>query len=440
MQLNRLTAVRVQQVRKPGFYPDGGGLYLQVTQGAAKDVVNKSWLFRFSVSDASKPRKRHDRWAGLGPIGTVSLVEARAAALEARQLRRSGIDPIEHRKAARAAQALADAKAMTFDQCRDAFIAANSSGWKNEKHRDQWTNTLSTYVTPVFGTLPVAAVDTALVMRVLEPIWATKPETASRVRQRIERVLSWAKVRGFREGDNPATWRGHLDHLLPARSKVRKVRHHPALPYDRIGAFMTALRKLDSISARALEFTILTAVRTGDITGDQANEKPGARWDQVDFQDRVWTIPSTKTEKELRVPLSDDALAVLMRMQEIAQSDYIFPGDPKDKPLSNGAMSELLKGMGDWRDKHGDKVTVHGFRSSFRDWGGDKTHYEHDLLEFALGHKVGDETEKAYRRGDGLEKRRRLMEDWANYCAMAPATGKTVVPMLKASRAGSSSR
>jgi integrase len=431
MQLNRLTAVRVQQLRKPGFYPDGGGLYLQVTQGAAEDVVNKSWLFRFSVSDASKPRKRHDRWAGLGPIGTVSLVAARAAALEARQLRRSGIDPIEHRKAVRAARTLADAKAMTFDQCRDAFIAANSSGWKNEKHRDQWTNTLTTYVTPVFGKLPVTAVDTALVMKVLEPLWSEKPETASRVRQRIERVLSWAKVRGFRGGDNPAAWRGHLDHLLPARSKVRKVRNHPALQYDQVGAFMTALRQRDSISARALEFTILTAVRTGDITGDQANQKPGAQWDQVDFQGRVWTIPSTKTDKELRVPLSAAALKVLMGMRATAQGDYIFPGGRQDRPLSNAAMSELLKGMGDWHDKHGDKVTVHGFRSAFRDWGGDKTHYPRDLLEFALGHKVGNEAEAAYRRSDGLEKRRRLMEDWAKYCASVPATGAKVVPMRK---------
>jgi Arm DNA-binding domain len=193
MRLNRLTAVQVKQVSKPGFYPDGGGLYLQITPGAKVGVVNRSWLFRFSVSDATKPRKRFERWMGLGPIGTVSLVEARAAALEARQLRRSGIDPIEHRKAARAAQALADAKAMTFDECRDKFIADNKAGWRNEKHRKQWTNTLKTYATPVIGTLPVAAVDTALVMKVLEPIWATKPETASRVRQRIERVLSWAK-------------------------------------------------------------------------------------------------------------------------------------------------------------------------------------------------------------------------------------------------------
>ena len=213
-------------------------------------------------------------------------------------------------------------------------------------------------------------------MKVLEPLWKEKPETASRVRQRVERVLSWAEVRGFREGDNPAAWRGHLDHLLPARSKVRKVRHHPALPYDQIGVFMTALRKLNSISARALEFTILCAVRTGDITGDQANEKPGARWDQVDFRGRVWTIPSTKTEKELRVPLSDEALAVLTGLQDSAQSDYIFPGDREDKPLSNGAMSELLKGMGDWHDKHGNRITVHGFRSTFRDWGGDITKYQ----------------------------------------------------------------
>jgi integrase len=435
MRLNRLTTVKAQRVREPGFYPDGGGLYLQVTKGATEDEVNKSWLFRFSIPDTSKPRKRYERWMGLGPIGTVSLVDARAAALEARQLRRSGIDPIERRKAARAAQALANAKAMTFDQCRDAFIAANKAAWRNEKHRDQWTSTLETYVTPVFGTLPVTTVDTALVMKALEPIWADKPETASRVRQRIERVLSWAKVRGFRAGDNPAAWRGHLDHLLPARSKVRKVRHQPALPYDQIGAFLAALRERDSISARALEFTILTAVRTGDITGDQANEKPGARWDQVDFHSRVWTIPSTKTDKELRVPLSAAALAVLTGMKAIARGDYVFPGGGRrDRPLSNMAMAELLKGMGNWRDRHGNQITVHGFRSTFRDWGGDQTRYPRDLLEFALGHKVGNEAEIAYRRGDGLEKRRRLMEDWAKCCASVPVpgTGAKVVPMRKA--------
>jgi integrase len=321
---------------------------------------------------------------------------------------------------------------MTFDQCRDAFIAANKAGWRNEKHRDQWTNTLKTYVTPVFGALPVAAVDTALVMKVLEPMWATKPETASRVRQRIERVLSWAKVRGFRGGDNPAAWRGHLDQLLPARSKVRKVRHHPALPYDQIGAFMLALRERDSISARALEFTILCAVRTGDIAGIKKDSKPGARWGQVDFKGRVWTIPSTKTDRELRVPLSGAALAILKGMEAIAKGDYIFPGGREGKPLSNMAMAELLKGMGDWRDKFGEEITVHGFRSSFRDWGGDKTHYPRDLLEFALGHKVGDEAEIAYRRSDGLEKRRRLMEDWADYCAKAATTRNVVVPMRKA--------
>jgi integrase len=224
-----------------------------------------------------------------------------------------------------------------------------------------------------------------------------------------------------------------LEELLPKKSKVRKVRNHPALPYDQIGAFMTALRKRDSISARALEFTILTVVRTGDIIGDQANEKPAARWDQVDFDSRVWTIPCTKTDQELRVPLSDAAFSVLEGMRAIAHGDYIFPGGLKDKPLSNMAMAELLKGMSDWRDKHGDQITVHGFRSSFRDWGGAETYYEGDLLELALGHKVSDKVEEAYRRADGLKKRPLLMEDRAKYCASEPVreTGAKVLKMRK---------
>jgi integrase len=431
MQLNRLTAVRVQQLRKPGFYPDGGGLYLQVTQGAAKGVVNKSWLFRFSVPDASKPRKRHDRWAGLGPIGTVSLGEARAAALEARQLRRSGIDPIEHRKAARAAQTLADAKAMTFDQCRDAFISANSSGWKNEKHRDQWTNTLTTYVTPVFGKLPVAAVDTALVMRVIQPLWATKPETASRVRQRIERVLSWAKVGGFREGDNPARWKGHLDQMLPNLSDVRVVRHHPSLPYAQVGAYVQALRERHGVSPRALEFTILTGLRTDAVIK--------ARWSEIDLVERVWTVPPERLKRKKsnwkphRVWLSDAALKVLAKMGNgESDGEFVFPGDKPRRSLSNWAMLELVKEMEGWVDEKGEKITPHGFRATLRTWAAERTGFQADLVRAALGQTVGNKVDEAYQRGELFEKRQRLMDTWADYCASVSIAGNVVVPMRKA--------
>jgi integrase len=430
MRLNRLSAVKVQQVRKPGLYTDGGGLHLQVTQGV-DDAVNKSWLFRFSVRDAGKRSGRRERWMGLGSIGTVSLVDARAAALDARKICRSGVDPIEMRNAAKAAAALAQSRAMTFDQCRDAYIKANKTKWKNEKHQEQWTNTLTTYVTPVFGKLPVATIDTSLVLKVIEPLWATKPETASRVRQRIERVLDWAKVRGFREGDNCARWKGHLDQVLPALSEVRTVRHHPALPYTQIGAFMLALKERAGIAPRALEFAILTGMRTEAVIE--------ARWSEVDVAEKVWTVPPERAKRknqnwtQHRVALSSAALKVLAKMGSRENGgEFVFPGGRPGQPLSNGAMLELVKEM-DWADEKGNRITPHGFRSTLRTWGAECTDFPDDLVKASLGQTVGTKVDAAYQRGDMFEKRKRLMADWADFCARAPAGGK-VLSMANARR------
>jgi hypothetical protein len=269
--IGRLSALKVQNFKEPGYYADGGNLYFRVADGGTR-----GWIFRFRLNGRTRD-------AGLGSYPTISLAEARRQASKCRELVAAGVDPIEHRKATRAAARVEAAKTKTFDECRTAYVEAHEAGWRNAKHRQQWTNTLKTYVSPVFGKLPVQAVDTGLVMKVMEPLWATKPETASRVRGRIESILDWARVREYRAGENPARWRGHLDHLLPAKSKVRKVEHHAALPYAKIAAFMTALRKQPLISARALEFLILAATRT--------SETLGASWDEVDLEARLWTIP-----------------------------------------------------------------------------------------------------------------------------------------------------
>jgi integrase len=418
MRLNRLSAVKVQNARKPGLYPDGGGLYLQVTS-RVEGSLNRSWLFRFAVHDATKRSGRRERWMGLGSLATVTLADARAAALDARKLCRTSIDPIEARKAAKAATALAQAKTKTFDECRNAYIMANRAGWRNKKHQDQWTNTLETYVTPVFGNLPVAAIDTALVTQVLEPLWATKPETASRLRQRIERVLDWAKVKGFRAGDTSARWTGHLDQVFPAISKVRNVRHHPALPYAQMGAFMLALRERVGITPRALEFTILTGTRTDAVIK--------TRWSEIDLAEKVWTVPPDRAKrkrqnwKEHRAPLSPAALNVIATLMETREDgqDFVFVGGRPDQPLSNGAMLELVKEMG-WTDEKGDRITPHGFRSTFRTWGEECTDFPADLLKACLGQTVGTKVDWAYQRGELFEKRKRVMAAWAEFCGVVP--------------------
>jgi integrase len=386
--MGKLSALHLTRKNmESGWYGDGHGLYLQVGGNQAK-----SWLFRYMV-------KGKARGMGLGPVHTVSLAEAREKARAARKLLLDGIDPLEAREQLRATVGLQKAKSMSFDACAAAYIKAHRAGWKNAKHVAQWESTLTAYAGPVFGELPVSAVDTALVMKALEPIWTEIPETASRVRGRIESVLDWATVRGYRSGENPARWRGHLDKLLPKRSSIRRVKHHPALPYAEMSEFMATLRGEKGLAARALEFTILTATRTGEIIG--------ARWEEFNLAEKLWVVPldRMKAKKEHRVPLSREALAVLSALPHTGE--LVFP-------LSNMVMLELLKRIG-----RAD-LTVHGFRSSFRDWAAECTGYPGEVAEAALAHVLEDKVEAAYRRGDLFDKRRQLMSDWAKYCSRKP--------------------
>jgi integrase len=400
--MERLSALVASRAKAPGYYSDGGGLYLHVTAAGTR-----SWVYRFMLHGKA-------REMGLGPLHDTRLPEARVKALEARKLRREGIDPIEHRKATRAQARLEGAKSITFKQCAERYIASHKKGWRTEKHADLWTNTLATYAEPVFGSLPVQGIDTGLVMRVLEPIWAEKPETASRVRGRVENILDWATVCGYRKGENPARWRGHLDKLLPKQSKVARVEHHAALLFAEIGAFMADLRAQEGVAARALEFTILTAARTGEVIG--------ATWAEFDLDGKTWTVPPKrmKGEREHRVPLSVPAIAVLEAMKKLRTCDYLFPSVRRGKPLSDMAMLLILRRM----KRKG--LTVHGFRSSFRDWAAERTSFPSEVVEMALAHAVGDKVEAAYRRGDLFEKRRRLMEAWAGYCARVQPVGNVV--------------
>lgn len=404
---HKLTAIEVSKKAKPGYYGDGLGLYLQVSKSGTK-----SWIFKFTLNGKA-------REMGLGPVHTVTLAEAREKAKECRKLLLDGIDPIEARRASEAAKRADSAKIMTFDECAKAYIKAHRASWRNAKHADQWTNSLQTYAGPVFGSLPVAAVDTALVMKCLDPIWREKAETASRLRGRIESVLDWATVRGYRNGENPARWRGHLDKLLPKRSKIATVAHHPALPYAEIGAFMAELRQQEGIAARALEFTILTATRTGEVIG--------AKWDELDLDNGLWIVPAErmKARKEHRVPLSEAAQAIIRQMQDQKLNEFVFPGTRLGKPISNMAMLKTLERMG----RNG--ITVHGFRSTFRDWAAETTAYPSEVVEMALAHVVDNKVEAAYRRGDLFVKRQRLMIEWAKYCAKTGAAEKGKVVALK---------
>lgn len=393
---NRLTAVSVQRQKKPGRYADGGGLYLQVGP-----TGGKSWLFRYT-----RLGKAHEM--GLGALNAVSLADAREAAAGARQTLAAGADPLEAREEERKRQEAEASNGMTFAECASAYIEAHKTGWRNEKHAAQWSSTIKTYAEPVLGALPVRAVDLDLVMKVLEPIWQTKPETAARLRGRIEAVLDWAAVRGYRAADNPARWRGHLDKLLPPRSKVQRVRHHPALSYEEIGAFMAKLRQRKEDTASALEFTILTASRTSEVLN--------AQWDEFDLDAKVWCIPGErmKAGRDHRVPLSEAAMSVLTRMDKVRRNAFVFPGQKKDRPLSNMVFLQLLKRM------ERSDLTTHGFRSTFRDWASERTSFSREVAEMALAHTIGDKVEAAYRRGDLFNKRRELMEAWASFCAILP--------------------
>jgi integrase len=410
--IHKLTALRVQRARKRGRYGDGGSLYLQVTEDG-----HRSWVLRYK-------RGGRERWMGLGPLSLVSLAEARALAVEARKQLHAGTDPLAHRQAERQQAAIAAAKSITFNAATAAYLEAHRDEWRNARHAKQWASSLEAYAAPVIGNLPVQAIDTSLVLRVLQPIWATRTETASRLRGRIESVLSWSTVHGYRTGDNPARWKDHLDHLLPSRSKVREVQHLAALPFSELPAFMLELRQVDTIPARALEFLILTATRTGDLVGQASDDKPPMRWSHVDLTARTWTIRKTKTGKTHVVPLSDAAMAVLQHLLPLRQKpdDVVFPGTRSGAAINPGTMLKTLRAMGRA------SITAHGFRATFRTWAGDRTTFPKDVIEAALTHVIADDVEAAYRRGSFFDKRRRLMDAWSRYASSAPASA-TVVPL-----------
>lgn len=416
-----LTELKIKHA-KPGYWLDGDGLYLQVSPSGAK-----SWIYRFQLNG-----KRREM--GLGSLADVSAKDARRRAAEARALVHSKIDPLEHRKqqaqvaAARAAQIAAGA--VTFKKVSLEYIEANQAGWKNAKHAKQWRSSLSAHAYPVMGDTPVGAIDTAMVLEVLNPIWLTKTETATRLRGRIEQVLSYAKVKGYRSGENPAAWRGHLDNVLPKPGKIAPHTPQPALPYDRMSEFMGELRQREGVSVLCLEFVILTACRSGEALN--------AKWSEIDEEKGVWTVPADrmKASKEHRVPLSDAALAVLEDAKKVRQGEYIFPGVRSGKPMTDMALTALVKRMDDdqvkngavrWLDvKSGRRIVTHGFRSSMRDWAAEATHYPGEMAEMALAHAVGNKVEAAYRRGDMFEKRRQMMADWAAWCEPKPGN---VVPI-----------
>jgi integrase len=390
-KLNRLTARKVATEMKPGLHADGGGLYLRIGRGGAK-----SWCLRYMLQGKA-------REMGLGGLLKVSLAEARRKAAAQRMLLADKRDPLERRQTDNAAKKVEAARSITFDECASAYIRAHEVSWQNAKHRQQWQNTLAAYVSPKFGPVPVAEVDVGMVMKAIEPFWKTKPETAGRVRGRIEAVLDWAKARGFRDGENPARWRGHMSNLLPARRKFRAVKHHAALPYPEIGAFVADLRSRQGAAAAALEFLILTTARTGEVIG--------ARRSEVDFRTRVWTVPAErmKGKREHRVPLSSAAMNALERAM-VEDSEFLFPGIKPGQGLSNMALLKVLERM------NRSDLTVHGFRATFKTWATECSNFPRELVEAALAHVLEDKTEAAYQRGDILEKRRRLMGAWAEFC------------------------
>jgi integrase len=414
MIVRRLTAREVATAR-PGaernaaMLPDGGNLYLQVTRDRTHpDRIHRSWVFRYELDG-----RRHD--LGLGPTQTLDLAGARERAKALRLQLLDGIDPLAARHQARRerlARLAAETRAMTFRQCAQACIASHEDGWSNPKHRAQWTQSLSQYAYPTLGDLAVDDITTAHVIKTLEPIWKEIPETASRVRGRIERVLAWAAVRGFRGGDNPARWRGHLAELFPAKGKVRDVEHFAALPYSNLPAFLVELRQRGSLTAHALEFLVLTAARSGEVLG--------ATWPEIDLVAKTWTIPAKrmKAGKMHKVPLCDRAVAILSSLSR---------GDSLVFPLvdSGNAMRKLLREMRP-------DATVHGMRSGFRDWAAERTNYPNIVVEAALAHTISNKVEAAYRRGDLFEKRRRLMADWAAWCARPVPSGATVTPIAGA--------
>ncbi|MEW5251658.1 tyrosine-type recombinase/integrase [Microbulbifer sp. 2201CG32-9] len=407
--MGRLTVRQIEKISVPGKYDDGDGLRLIVRASGAK-----SWVLRYQLHG-----KRREM--GLGSLDDLSLKGARAEASIQRKLILQGIDPISERRRILQAKKTntqnKEAKKISFSEVSNDYILAHREGWKNAKHAQQWKNTLKQYAHPVIGDKAPCEVTTDHVLEILKPIWLEKPETASRVRNRVELVLDAAKARSLREGENPARWRGHLDKLLPKRSKVRQVKHHNALPWAKLPEFFQEISKRHGLAFRAMELTILTATRTSEVLG--------ATWDEVDFSAKIWTIPSDrmKAGKMHRVPLASPVVALLKSLPRIDDNPYLFPGQRKGRPLSNMAMLMALRRM------ERNELTVHGFRSTFRDWAGEATPHPRDVCEQALAHSLGDSVEAAYRRGDLFEKRKSLMSDWATYATTAPT--ENVVPMRK---------
>lgn len=424
--VGKLSAVMVKSLRFPGDkarpvrFGDGDGLYLQVASGDTK-----SWLFRYTLNGKA-------REMGLGAVGDppdgVPLAKARVLASEARAKLRSGIDPIGNRQAEREAKAKAEVEATerTFKTATAALLESKQAGWRNAKHGAQWLATLEAHVFPAIGDMPIAAIGTADVLRVLRPIWERVPETASRVRQRIEAVLDAARVKGWREGENPARWKGHLAGELPSPRKVKRVQHRPALPWEQMGAFMAALLKREGIASLALRFVILTAARTGEVRG--------MRWREVDLEGKVWVVPGDrmKAARTHRVPLCPAALSLLAEVRPLMTKadDLVFPSVRKNVPLSDMALSEVVRRMNEgaetgapptWRDAEGRAIVPHGFRSTFRDWAGETRPEGREVVERALAHTIKDKAEAAYARSDLLEKRRPLMDAWGDQCSRQPA-------------------
>jgi len=387
-----LSAVQVKRLTKPGFHAVGGvsGLFLQVTRSGAR-----SWILRATVG-----AKRRD--IGLGGFPDVTLAQAREKARDAREKIRQGIDPVAERKSARESLKAAQAKTLTFDQAAHRCHAAKVDEFRNEKHKHDWISSLERYASPVLGSLLVNDIELAHVLEVLEPIWKDKTETATRVRQRLESVLTWATVRGYRKGENPARWEGNLKEVLPTPSKITKVRHHRAIPWQEISAFMEKLRQREGTAARALEFAILTASRSSEVRL--------ATWDEIDLDHGIWTVPAEriKAGRTHRVPLSKDAVSLLKALPRVQGSNYVFPA-PRGGALSDMALSAVCRRMGV-------DATPHGFRSTFKDWARNRTSYADEASELALAHVNSDATRAAYARDELLPQRQKLMADWARYC------------------------
>lgn len=394
-----LGPLALQKLRARGLHFVGGvaGLALQVARGGSR-----SWVLRASI--AGKRRQM-----GLGGFPDVTLAGARDAARAARAKIKGGTDPIEEAKAAKSALVASRAKDITFEECAIAYMETHEKGWKSEKHRAQWASTLQAYAYPQFGKLLVRDVEVHHVLAALEPIWATKTETASRLRSRIEAVLNLAIARGSRSVVNPAGWKGHLDLMLPSPGKIAKEEHHPAVPVSQLGAFLKALERVPGVGSKALRFAALTAARSGEVRG--------AMWSEFDVEARLWTVPAVRMKGgvEHRVPLSPAALKLLLTQPRTDGTGFVFSAS-KGRQISDMTMSKVMRGL-DFRDSRGAVCVPHGLRSTFRDWCAEHTDYPRELAEMALAHKIPDKVEAAYRRGDMLEKRRRLMNDWAVFCA-----------------------